>query len=227
MTRHISELATRVALLIALLIGYSTPGFAQITAPAAAGPRTIVGVVTDTLGIPIPNADVRVGTNEKAARTNAGGTFRVNDLVPGIYRISARAIGYVSPAASVTVGAEGARVHIQMIRFGQAMDTRLTVASRGGLSGVIADTTLKALANVTVTVVGGNAKVKTDSLGKFYVPLKEGSYMLRIERDGFDRQVVGVAIPKEEGREIAVWLNPRSKSPDPVEGKNCSIPINA
>lgn len=183
---------------------------AQAQVPASAGPRTIVGVVTDTLGAPVANADVSIRSIDRTTRTDANGVFRFINIAPGTYRISARAVGYVSPASEIKVGAEGVRVVIQMIRFATTLASRVTIASRGGLSGVIADTAMRALGNVSVVAVGSRETTVTDSAGAFFMPLKPGSYMLRLERDGYDRQIVGVNIPKDEGREIAAWMKPRT-----------------
>jgi hypothetical protein len=57
----------------------------------------------------------------------------------------------------------------------------------------------------------------TDSTGEFFLPVKPGSYMVRLEREGYGRQIIGVTVPEKEGRRIAAWLAPRSEKANPVE----------
>ena len=215
--------ATRTFVAALLVSLYSLLGASQSVAqtpmPAAGGARTIVGVVTDTLGVPVAGAEVSVMGIDRKVRSGSDGVFRFDNIAPGTYRVSARALGFVSPASDVVVGSEGARVQIRMIQFGTVLASRTTVASRGGLSGVIADTTFNALSNVSVVVIGAREKTATDSAGKFFVPLKPGSYMLRLEREGYERQIVGVSIPKDEGREIAAWMKPRVGPPNNREAQ--------
>lgn len=87
----------------------------------------------------------------------------------------------------------------------------VTAATRTGLFGTISDTALHALRDVRVSVAGSGRSARTDSAGKFFMALRAGSYMLRVDRDSFAVQTFGVTVPKDSGREVAVWLVPQSK----------------
>ena len=83
---------------------------AQEVLPRRAGPGTISGVVTDTLGQPLANITVLVTRLRRAMRTRADGSFRFDSIGSGAYDITARGIGFISPTSKVTVGRAGATV---------------------------------------------------------------------------------------------------------------------
>ena len=178
---------------------------------------TLSGVVLDTLGNPIGDADVVLTESRRQVRTGADGRFRFDNVKTAKYRVSARRIGYVAASHEVSVSDAGAHVEIRMIPIGVTIAAVTVVAEIGGVSGVIADTAFRPLQDVEVSVLGAAKSTKTDSAGKFFIPLKTGQYMLRIERDGFARQTKSVMIPENEGRKIAVWLAPRSGPPNYFE----------
>jgi hypothetical protein len=192
----------------AALLAVSSVG-AQLAPPPLGGARTLVGVVADTSGTPLADVTVQLLKSTRRANTNQQGLFRFDSLPPGTYAVSARGVGLIAATQNVVVGPAGGSVAITMIRFLTSLPSMITTAERGGLSGVIGDTTYHALANVVVTAVGGSHVAKTDSMGAFWMPLKSGHYMIRLEREGFARQTVGVTIPDNEGRRIAAWLAPQ------------------
>src|SRR2546430_5065950 len=85
-----------------------------------------------------------------------------------------------------------------------------TTSSRLGLSGVVADTSFNALPGALVRVMGEEFVTHADSTGSFYMPVKSGSYMVAITRDGYRDRVVSVTIPDDIGRRITAYLQPSS-----------------
>jgi len=184
--------------------------FAQQAPLKAPGAGLLTGHITDTLGTPLADVAVVITKLKRQTRTRADGSFRFDSVPPGTYEITARSIGLIAGAYQVVVGRDGAAVTIPMIRLGTVLQARVTVADRGGLSGVIGDTAYRALREVDVLVMGGVHHTKTDSAGAFFLPLKPGNYMLQLESDGFARQMISVTVPKDEGRRIAAWMVPES-----------------
>lgn len=206
-----------------LLLGVSLSPLmvaAQGIAPRPLGPNTLSGLVTDTLGRPIANADVFVAELRRRTRTSPDGAFRFDSVKTGSYDVSARSIGYIARTYRVAVRADGGSVYIRMIRIGISLPSMITTAERGGLSGIIGDTAYRAMPGVRVTVMGTSSTAFTDSAGAFFLPLKPGRYMVRLELEGHARQLIGVTIPENEGRRIAAWMAPRFSSPNPQEGAN-------
>lgn len=73
--------------------------------PVAAQPRaTLVGVVRDTAGNPVPNAEVRlVGDLDAIARTNDSGGFRLAALPPGPQSFRFRRMGFLPATVNLTL----------------------------------------------------------------------------------------------------------------------------
>ncbi len=202
------------------MLGLAKPGQAQGIAPQPAGPNTLIGVVMDTLGVPIADADVFINALRRRTRSRADGSFRFDSLKVGTYDVSTRRIGYVAPTYSVPVRADGGSVYIRMIRISTSLPSMVTRATRGGLSGIIGDTAYTAVPNVRISVLGTTAEARTDSAGAFFLPLKPGRYMVRLERDGYARQMLGVTIPEAEGRRVAAWLVPQAGAGNAQESAN-------
>ena len=207
-----------VELLVAAAIT-ATYASAQI-APKPAGPGTLIGMVTDTLGLPLADVSVELASVKRRTRTNAEGSFRFDSLKPGPYEIATRKVGYVAEIYGARVRAEGGSLYIKMIRLATYLPTMVSLADRGGLSGIIGDTSYFPVTGVSVRVLGTAFAARTDSAGAFFLPLKSGQYMVVLERDGFARQRVGVTIPADEGRKITAWMVPTFGKPNPQEGAN-------
>jgi hypothetical protein len=84
----------------------------------------------------------------------------------------------------------------------------------------VADTALRALGSATIKLMGTGYATRTDSAGRFYLAAKPGTYLLRVEREGYARQLNGGTVPPNEGREVAVWLVQGPTRENPVVGAN-------
>jgi hypothetical protein len=197
---------------------------AQGTMPINALPEpiagTIIGLVVDSANTPIRDIAVYVYELRRQVRTDTDGRFRFDDLGKGKYTISARSVGFVGVTQRLDVKAVGAVVKLKLARLERGLPPVITTASRGGLSGVVADTALHALREASVKLLGTSHATRTDSTGRFFLAAKPGSYLVRIERDGYDRQLLGITVPPSEGREVAVWLTRGAARENPVVGAN-------
>lgn len=200
---------TLCALALATMISVPARVHAQSATPRATSPNTIVGIVLDNVGRPLPDADVFLKQNQQRTRTRTDGTFSFVALKYGKYDVSARHLGYLSKSYRVTVSDSGGSVTIKMERVAFSLPSVITVAERNGLSGVIADTALKAMGDVLVQVVGTGRKVTTDSAGAFYLDVNPGNYLISLQREGYARQTVGVTVPPNGGRKLAAWMVPQ------------------
>jgi hypothetical protein len=164
--------------------------------------------VVDGEGGPLAEADVFVVQLNSSYRTDANGQLRIGSVPYGIYDVGIRKIGFLPAATKVTVGDVGEVATVALVSFRMRLTPMVTVASRIGLSGVVADTALRPLAKSRVRVRGSGRSVTTDSAGRFFIPLRPGTYMVQVTRDTYAHEMVAVTIPKDSGREIAVWLRP-------------------
>lgn len=68
---------------------------------------TVVGVVTDSVGNPVPYATVSLVENNIGTVTDAQGTFKINNLSEGHYTFVISSIGYKNAKRKLTLGPDG------------------------------------------------------------------------------------------------------------------------
>jgi hypothetical protein len=197
-----------VRIAVALTLAVSAPLAAQqAVPPAAAGRGTIVGIVVDTTGRPVDNAQLLLVSPRRQAITNRDGTFRLNDVGTGKADLTVRKIGHHPVRAQFEIADSGSVLQIEMIPLVRSLPTVITTAQREGLSGVITDTDYRPLAGATVrAVASGAGTAKTDTAGQFFSPVKPGHHFVEVNAAGYLSQLVSVTIPNGEGRRIAVMM---------------------
>lgn len=194
---------------------------AQATKPVAGVSSAIVGVVVDSSGVGMSDATVYITELQRIARTRADGRFRFDHVKPGAYTLGARALGYVSETQRVDVVRADANVRIELVRVAQVLSARVSTAERAGISGVIGDTGYRAVPGVTVKVLGsGVGATTTDSAGEFFLSAKPGHYMVKLDRPGYQTQLIGVTVPNDSGRRVAAWLAPVAEWTNPLYRAN-------
>ena len=119
--RSLFQRLRTAALLLSVLIAFSSVVFAQLTT------SDILGTVTDSTGSVVPNANVtltNVDTQEKrTATSNASGEYVFPLLNPGHYSITVEAPGYATPSQLLAVEAgDRARADFHMT-IGSATQT--------------------------------------------------------------------------------------------------------
>lgn len=181
---------------------------------------SIRGFVVDDKDQPIADADVLVEQLRSRMRTSSAGRFAFIGVKDGKYTVVVRSIGYETQTVRVTVRDSIASVRVKMVRASFSLPALVTTVSRGGLSGVVADTGYQPLSGVHVRVMGVSESARTDTSGRFFLPIQPGRYLVRLDRDGFARQLIGVTVPENEGREIAAWMVPKRGSDNPQIGAN-------
>jgi hypothetical protein len=173
-----------------------------------AAPRRLTGIVNDTSGRAIPEAEVTIPSLRRRIYTTAEGTFRFDDLAPGTYTMRARKIGYGSELLEVDIGPEGGGMHFELTPIAHALPTMVTSSARGGLSGIVGDTAYAPLANAHVKVFGAGLEANTDSTGQYFLPVHPGQYMIEVTKDSFATRLASVSIPRDSGRHLMTWLEP-------------------
>ena len=98
----------------------------------------------------------------------------------------------------------------ELLPLARALPAIVSSAARGGLSGVVGDTAFQSLPGAEVRVMGEDMVTETDSGGAFFLPVRQGRYMVTITKPGFADRVVGVTIPSDSGRRITAFLQPSS-----------------
>ncbi|MEP6779604.1 MAG: carboxypeptidase regulatory-like domain-containing protein [Gemmatimonadaceae bacterium] len=183
----------------------------QLRKPPLAEARTISGIVYDSSGAFIEGATVWIKSPERRVLTSANGAFTLRDLKPGKYEINARKIGFFPQLRTVVVGSEGGTALFELVPNAQGIAAVRTTAARAGLSGVIGDTSYRAIPGATVRVLASDLQAEADSFGVFWLPARPGSYMVRVSHDGYASQLMSVTVPRDSGRKIALWLLPTTR----------------
>jgi len=103
------------------------------------GGLEIGGIVVDTDGAPIPDADVRIGVrfsdNPRSARTDASGRFSIGGLSVGETMISAQAKGYAPMAQALIITPSTPEVRLTL-KAGSVFRGRVVDSDRNPLEGV-------------------------------------------------------------------------------------------
>jgi hypothetical protein len=181
----------------------------QVTIKAEPGARFLSGFVKDTSGMPLPDANVSIGKLHKVVHTQIDGSFRLDSVPKGKFEVRARKLGYAPQVVEVKIESDGGRMDdFELVPAARALPAVVTAVARLGLWGVVADTAFNVLQGADVTVLGQGMSITTDSLGAFYVPVKEGKYMVSVSKVDFKERVFSVSIPSDSGRRVTISLQP-------------------
>src|ERR1051325_9288629 len=90
---------------------------------------TVAGVVTDSIGNPIVQADVVLRPTRQRARTDSAGAFSIGGVANGSYSVSARKIGYSPDLYDVKISSSGT-VRVKLILALNPLDTVRVTATR-------------------------------------------------------------------------------------------------
>jgi hypothetical protein len=183
----------------------------QPATPKPAGPKTLVGIVTDTIGNPVDSVELVISSLKRHGMSASDGTFRFDDIKPGAYQVLARRLGYYPQVQSATVDDKGGVVSFSIVQGFRALPPVVVSAARGGLSGVIGDTAYDIVEGAQIAVIASDHRVLSDSMGRFFLDLKPGKYMVNVTRPGYRSRLVSVTIPNDSGRRMTVWLTPANR----------------
>ena len=180
----------------------------------------MAGVVRDTIGFPIDGVEITIAASHRRVTTSGNGAFQFEDVAPGSYEVRARKLGYAPQVRTIVVDSAGGSGAFAMMSIPIPLLPVISSASRGGLSGVVGDTSFRPLPGAEVRIVGHADWTRTDSTGAFYMPVRPGNYTVAISEPGYDFKVVGVIVPSDSGRRITAYLTPQSRPPSVREVHN-------
>ena len=175
--------------------------------PLPPGPNIMVGVVRDTAGIPIPGAEVIIPDLRLRLITNGEGIFRFDNVRKGKHTMRARKIGFTPQIREFRVDTAGGVAEFALVPVTTSLAPVIAWSDRPGISGVVGDTSFQPIPGAVVRLLGGGLETETDSSGRFYLPARGGSHVLRITKPGYDYKLVSVAFPRDSGRRVTAWLN--------------------
>lgn len=197
-----TRLMSRPAILLAALLA------APLARPLHAQTAVLAGVVVDTTGAPLAGVEVLAPRLRRQAFTNAEGRFALGDAPAGRHRVSLRRLGYRPVDDSVVVGGGAAPARLVMTPVPYTLPPQIVSARSDGLSGTVGDTSFAPIARAEVQMMGQGLRALTDSAGRFHLPVRPGSHMVRVRMPGYRLQTFSVVVPADTGRDVSVWLLP-------------------
>jgi hypothetical protein len=180
--------------------------------PAAAHSQITptAGVVVDSVtGRPIEGVLMTLSGNgySQSTATHDDGTFRFTKVTAGTYTLAARRLGYARMEMQIPVEENGVRIKVLLVRL-TTLDT-VVARSGTGIGGQVGTlNSLRPLANADVNVVGIGTRVRTDSVGRFFVPLKNpGTYVVRARTPGYEAVALSVFVPRDSTARLMLLMD--------------------
>lgn len=196
-------------LLLALLLAASLPG--TDARAQSLRPGLLAGRILDETGAPVGGAVLRatLGARTIIADADADGDYRISGLAAGVWLVSVRRLGYRPVAIEVVMPPEGLRRDLFVETAKVSLDPVLIAARWTGIRGLVGDARrITPLPGATVSIVGSDASVGTDSLGQFALSVPGGrAVLLRVERMGYATRVMSVRVPAERYLDVELPLD--------------------
>jgi len=175
-------------------------------------PITVIVKVVDRSTVqPLENVVVRLPKLSLHFLTDSIGQFRLEDVKPGIYRMTLTRQGYRLEEGDFSVDRPGS-FQISLSPTEVSAD-----ASPGRIIGrVLARESREGIESATVSLVGTASRRETNSTGLFeFWDVPAGHHLLRVEHLGRGSQEDSIFVPESQLLEVEVLL---SIDPIPLEG---------
>ena len=210
--RRAARFLTATLLMAAIPIGVHAQ---QSSAGSALS--TLVGLVRDSTGTPIPNARVVLFTRGVGTYTDAQGWFTLDGVTPGEYDVRFQRLGYHAVDAHWQAR-RGERTEVAIVLHAAAHGLDTVVVSGHASShrvrghavvlGVVVDSAGAPLAGVRLDLLGTGESAATSADGQFLFPeLAPGSYVMRVRRLGFAPRTVPVDVVADSRHTLAIRMN--------------------
>jgi hypothetical protein len=164
------------------------------------------GQVATTDGALLSGAEVSVVGTTWQSRTDAMGRFVIPVAHDSSYTVVVRRIGFAPVSQRIPTRGVGASPIIRLSPYATTLAPVVTAAPRKGLFGVVADSSHQPISQARISVMGSALRTQSDSSGAFSLLLTAGAWVLRVERPPYGEELVGVTVPSDSGRDVAIWL---------------------
>jgi hypothetical protein len=197
----------------ALALGTAASGQNPTVPPLP--PASIAGVVRDSTGAPIADAEVVVRELTQGTRTNARGEFTLRDVPAGAYQVWFRRLGYRSvdynwearpnQRTEVTVVLHAVPRTLDPVVVRAEEDRRLKGTS--SILGLVIDSAGTPVEEAEVQLVGANRVGVTRANGGFlFRPLPVGQYLIRVRKLGYTPTNMTLNLVDHDDREVIIKL---------------------
>jgi len=206
----------RGAVLMCAVAFPATVGAQNAPRTIEAVPAELAGVVRDSLGNPVSDAEVNVPLASKSTHTDRNGAFALLGMAPNVaHEVWFRRIGFES-VRFVWKGEEGKRVEIAVTlkRLPNTLNPTVvwanetkSLTSTSMVSGVVVDSAGVPVAGADVQLIGAERATRSAEDGTFefrHVP--PGTVTLRARMMGFAPTALMIELEKDDQRDIAIRI---------------------
>lgn len=205
------------ALAFVVLAFVAVPATAQVV-PSPAQPQlaSLAGVVRDTAGAPISDAEVVIRDQGRGTRSGADGRFTLANVAAGTYHVWFRRLGYASVEYTWAARpGERTDVTVSLVPIPRALDPVVVradedrrAAAHASILGMVVDSAGMPIPEAEVQLVGANLTGVTRAGGEFlFKPLAVGTYIVRVRKLGFAPNVRTVQLVENDDREVVIRLH--------------------
>ncbi|MGV3709764.1 MAG: carboxypeptidase regulatory-like domain-containing protein [Gemmatimonas sp.] len=188
---------------------------------------SISGVVIAPGGIPLAGATVSLVGENASTVTDSTGRFVLRDIAPGAHIALVRRIGYQSFEQRFAMRPGAAMQFMVTMRVIAQQMNQIVVEAKSGnrrrgnssISGSVADSAGRPVANADVRLLGSGMSTVTDSGGNFqFRTLAAGPYIVRSRKEGLAAGNAVMQIADDDDRSISIkmWGLPRGTKPRDV-----------
>lgn len=169
------------------------------------------GIIRDSArGAPLADAliELRNGSTLLSTRSEQDGTYQLRSVLAGRHELTIRRIGYRELRRTLDLNGRDTSISPMLGGFAQMLDTMHARANVMGIFGVVGSATdLKPLPKAKLKVLGAQSSTETDSAGRFFVEVKKaGTYMVRVDREGYHGQLLSLTVPQDRAVETVPLL---------------------
>jgi hypothetical protein len=188
-------------------------------------PAELAGVVRDTAGNPLRDAEISIPTMGKATRSDAAGQFLLAGIAPGMHEVYLRHIGNISVPFNWTAE-EGKRVEIAVTLrplphtldpvVVYSNETR-SLSSTSSVAGVVVDSGGIPVPNADLQLIGTSRATVSAADGSFefrHVP--SGTMTLRARHMGFSPGALMIELGNDDHRDVAIRVRRLAQTLDTV-----------
>jgi hypothetical protein len=191
--------ASLLFLLIAFAFSISSCSEDEVLKPVTSG--IIEGIVTDTSGLqPIASVSISTQPVSSAVTTNAEGKYKIENVLPGTYIVSAEKINVGAGTVTVSVLAgKTTTANIVLIPEG---------FHKGSLTGIVVDKkTGMPLEGVTITTIPETSTIVTGASGSFLITdIDEGTYAVTATKNGLLSEHASVEIEGGKATHLTIEM---------------------
>jgi hypothetical protein len=110
----------------------------------------------------------------------------------------------------IPIEENGVRIKVSLVKL-TTLDTVIALPGTGIGGQVGTLNSLRPLPNVDISIVGIGTRVRTDSVGRFFVPLKvPGTYVVRARTIGYEPVALSVLVPRDSTARLMLLMDTTS-----------------